>query len=670
MQPNLRLQPGFPAARQPSSSRSSAARSASTRRCRRRGSRRFYRAVVTATLAGLDTVPANDGARIVSIVLVLAGLTIIAYAGAVIVEAIAGGVLTGVLAERRRGRTIERLSDHFIICGYGRVGRRVAEEFRAAGVPYVVLDFSEDAIAAAKEHGDLLIEGNATEDEDLAARRASTRARASSSPSDDDADNLYISLSARHVRPDIQIVARASDEDAEKKLQLAGADRVVMPYTAAGPHDGEPRPEAAGDCRSSTPSRPPTGPDLHMAEIEVTTTLRERGQDDPRDPRAPRDRRDHRRAAEARRHVRHDAGARRRDRAGRRASSASARPRSCNARGSLRARRGRWRLIPSRALAGAHRRRRHARAAERSRARRLRDERRAAARRRAPAGAARARGGARRGGAGAARGRARRGRGPGLRQPLPRRTRGSRDALGAMLDAGYGVRRRLGRSRAARARRDGVGEPDRADHGRVGAERRVRRLRRAAARVRGPRRRARVLLQRRGRADGPLPRVGRGGAARGGAAGGRLPRRVHRGARARATAIRSPRCCKQIEDVARAVPHPLRLVGEPERRSRSASPSCCRGSTRTRPTARSGRARPRSATTRIARSSARPTARSSTSPPTSRTCSDKLERGFDTAIYVLGADHHGYVARLKAAAAMLGYDPDARRGAASTSSCI
>ncbi len=193
----------------------------------------FYRAVVTATLAGLDTVPANDGARIVSIVMVLAGLTIIAYAGAVIVEEIAGGVLSGVLAERRRQRTIERMQDHFIICGYGRVGRQVAEEFRASSVDYVVVDFSQEAITAAREHGDLLIEGNATEDEDL--RRAGLdRAAGIVIASDDDADNLYITLSARSVREEIQIVARASDESAERKLKLAGADRVVMPYTAAG----------------------------------------------------------------------------------------------------------------------------------------------------------------------------------------------------------------------------------------------------------------------------------------------------------------------------------------------------------------------------------------------------------------------------------------------------
>jgi voltage-gated potassium channel len=228
----------------------------------------FYRCVVTATLAGLDTVPQTDGARIISIVLVLCGLTIIAYAGAVIVEAIAGGVFTGVLAERRRERTIERLNDHFIICGYGRVGRRVAEEFRAAKVPYVVLDFREDATAAAKVHGDLLIEGDATEDEDL--RRAGIdRAAGIVVASDDDADNLYISLSARNVRPDIQIVARASDEDAEKKLLLAGADRVVMPYTAAGRTMANLvlKPQVMSFLDAVTTA---TGPDLHMAEIEVS----------------------------------------------------------------------------------------------------------------------------------------------------------------------------------------------------------------------------------------------------------------------------------------------------------------------------------------------------------------------------------------------------------------
>ena len=227
----------------------------------------LYRAVVTATLAGLDTVPSNNGARTVSMILVFCGLTIIAYAGAVIVESIAGGVFTGVLAERRRERTIERLRDHFIICGYGRVGRQVADEFRAAGVSYVVLDFSQEAVANAKEHGDLLIEGDATEDEDL--RRAGLeRADGIVVASDDDADNLYITLSARSVQPNIQIVARASDEDAEKKLKLAGADRVVMPYTAAGRTMANLvlKPQVTAFLDAVTTA---AGPDLHMASIEV-----------------------------------------------------------------------------------------------------------------------------------------------------------------------------------------------------------------------------------------------------------------------------------------------------------------------------------------------------------------------------------------------------------------
>jgi voltage-gated potassium channel len=235
----------------------------------------LYRAVITATLTGLDTVPANDSARALSIAMVFAGLTIIAYAGAVIVEAIAGGVFTGVLAERRRERTIERLHDHYIICGYGRVGRQVAEEFRASKASYVVLDFREDAVAAAREHGDLLIEGDATEDEDL--RRAGIeRARGLVVASDNDADNLYIALSARSIRPDLQIVARASDADAEKKLLLAGADRVVLPYTAAGRTMANLvlKPQVTAFLDAVTTA---TGPDLHLAEIEVDGTCENAG---------------------------------------------------------------------------------------------------------------------------------------------------------------------------------------------------------------------------------------------------------------------------------------------------------------------------------------------------------------------------------------------------------
>jgi voltage-gated potassium channel len=236
----------------------------------------FYRTVVTVTLTGLDSVPGNDGARITSILLVAAGLTIIGYVGAVIVEAMAGGVVTGALAQRRRERTIEQLHDHVIICGYGRVGQRVGEEFRAADVPYLVLDFHEDALAAAKAEGILLVEGDATSDENL--RRAGLeRARGLVAASDSDADNLYVVLSARAARPELTIVARASGTDAERKLVLAGADRVVLPYTTAGRVMANLvlKPQVTAFLDAVTTA---TGPDLQLAEIEVRRSCPAAGQ--------------------------------------------------------------------------------------------------------------------------------------------------------------------------------------------------------------------------------------------------------------------------------------------------------------------------------------------------------------------------------------------------------
>jgi voltage-gated potassium channel len=234
-----------------------------------------YRTVVTISLAGLDTVPRNDEARLVSIVLVLAGITIFAYIATVVVEGIAGGVFTGAIGERRRRRTIERLKDHYIICGYGRVGRRVAADFREEGVPFVVLDFSADALEAAREANVLFVEGTGTEDEDL--REAGLEsARGLVASADSDADNLYITLSARNSRPDLLIVSRASDEDAAKKLRLAGANRVVQPYSTAGKEMAKLvlRPQVAAFLDIVSTSG---GPDLLFEEIEIKESCREAG---------------------------------------------------------------------------------------------------------------------------------------------------------------------------------------------------------------------------------------------------------------------------------------------------------------------------------------------------------------------------------------------------------
>jgi len=227
----------------------------------------FYRAVVTSSLTGLDTVPNDRGGLILSMVLIVGGVTIFAFAGAAVVEAIARGVFTGSWSERRRRRAIENLRDHTIICGYGRVGRRIAEEFRRARAPFVVLDVAAEAAEAAGDAGDLFVQGDATEDDDLRAAGLEW-AKALIAALDSDADNLYIVLSARAARPDLTLVARASDDDAEKKLKLAGADRVVMPYRAAGRVIAGLvlRPQVAAFLNTATST---DGSDLRFEQIEV-----------------------------------------------------------------------------------------------------------------------------------------------------------------------------------------------------------------------------------------------------------------------------------------------------------------------------------------------------------------------------------------------------------------
>ena len=235
----------------------------------------LYRTFAAVSLAGMAPPPHGRAAELLTMGLIIGGVAIFAYVAGALIELIAQGVLTGAWAARRRRRMIEQLHDHFIICGFGRVGRRVADELGSAGIPYTVLDFNPDALDEARQRGVPLIEGNGTEDADL--RRAGLdRARGIIAASDSDVDNLYITLSARAARRDLTIVARASDAEAEKKLRLAGADRVVQPYSAAGMEMAKlahmPQVAAFLDIVSSR-----AGPDLHFEEVEITRACPQAG---------------------------------------------------------------------------------------------------------------------------------------------------------------------------------------------------------------------------------------------------------------------------------------------------------------------------------------------------------------------------------------------------------
>jgi voltage-gated potassium channel len=228
----------------------------------------FYRATVTISLTGIDTKPPNVGGQVVTILVILAGMAIYGYLASSIVELIAHGVLTGALSERRKDRVIRGLRDHYIICGYGRVGRRVGREFRDAGVTYVVLDHTSDSQLYAADDRVPYVHGTGTRDEDL-DQVGLDHARGLVASSDSDVDNLYIVVSARAARPELFIVARASTEDAARKMWRAGADRVVQPYTAAGQEMAKLvlRPQVAAflDIVTSV-----GGPDLQMEEIELS----------------------------------------------------------------------------------------------------------------------------------------------------------------------------------------------------------------------------------------------------------------------------------------------------------------------------------------------------------------------------------------------------------------
>lgn len=195
----------------------------------------FYRAVVSTTLTGLASAPDTDAAKIFTVLLLFSGVAVFFYIAGVIVDVMTRGVLSGVLDERRRRREIDELSDHVIICGYGRVGRSVAAEFRARGTPCVVVDVTPESVELAKSDGVPVVLGDGTEDNDLEAAGL-MRARGLVASVDSDEKNLYITLSARARRPDLAIVARASDPAAARKIEMAGANRVVQPYSHAGLH--------------------------------------------------------------------------------------------------------------------------------------------------------------------------------------------------------------------------------------------------------------------------------------------------------------------------------------------------------------------------------------------------------------------------------------------------
>jgi voltage-gated potassium channel len=187
----------------------------------------------TVSTQGAIGIPPSTGGRVVVALLEVFGIGTLFYGLATIAEFFVSGQLSGLLAERRTQRMIDSYSDHFIICGFGRVGRQVARDLARVGVSHVTIDSEPAHRETAEAMGVRFIESYAADDEVLLGAGIE-RARAIIACVDSDADNIFIALTARELRPDILIVARASAEDSEKKLLRAGADRVISPYKTSG----------------------------------------------------------------------------------------------------------------------------------------------------------------------------------------------------------------------------------------------------------------------------------------------------------------------------------------------------------------------------------------------------------------------------------------------------
>jgi voltage-gated potassium channel len=194
----------------------------------------LYMTAITITTVGYrESVPVNPGTTIFSIFLAFAGVVGIGYSFGVIVDFIIEGQMRSILEGRRMQKSISQLKGHYVVAGMGRVGSVVANELADAGVRFVLIDSCETCGETAEEAGWLLVHGDAT-DERVLLEAGIDRARGLVAALDTDADNLFVSLTARTLNPSVRIVARSTSLASEGKILRSGADRVITPNVIGG----------------------------------------------------------------------------------------------------------------------------------------------------------------------------------------------------------------------------------------------------------------------------------------------------------------------------------------------------------------------------------------------------------------------------------------------------
>jgi voltage-gated potassium channel len=194
----------------------------------------FYMTLITITTVGYQEIhPLSQAGRIFNSFLIFFGVTAMLFAVGAMTQTIIELQLQDRFGKRRIKRAIMSMKDHYIVCGFGRVGRNAAFELQRAGARFIVIDRSEQRVERATQAGMTAMVADATRDESL--REAGVeRARGFIAALATDADNVFVILSAKTLNPGLTVVTRASEEDAEEKLRRAGADTVFSPYSMAG----------------------------------------------------------------------------------------------------------------------------------------------------------------------------------------------------------------------------------------------------------------------------------------------------------------------------------------------------------------------------------------------------------------------------------------------------
>ena len=190
----------------------------------------FYMTIISVTTAGYREVHILSRAgEVFTSALLICGVGTAFYAFTLIAAGIIESRLHPRIQEKRRARMIDQLTDHFILCGAGRIGLIIAEEFRRQNAPFVVIDHDPAAVQEVIRRGDLGVEADASREDVLVKLRIDS-ARGLIAALGSDAENVYTILTARGLRPDLFVIARADSEDAGRKMLKAGASRVVSPY--------------------------------------------------------------------------------------------------------------------------------------------------------------------------------------------------------------------------------------------------------------------------------------------------------------------------------------------------------------------------------------------------------------------------------------------------------